>query len=316
MKNKRADLLRRCASVFAGAVLLWPQLMAGPRDGAQAQRRQQGVAGERSWTGEESPLIERAISEICTERAQDPQGSIPIDEMAAQPPLSHNDPSVVKSRKRAERLLPLARKLVPPALRQLAADYNLEALSRDWIKKRVNAVRTIKVEPELHDNALWRPSEPHAITFGSVFLAGLRSDEAMLTILAHELTHAIDGTDGALRPLVLRIGVRAAQEGRLSVREVVAEELACESVGLRVMREYTFRTSPVKTAGYRLTRGLGKNCVRLDIADETHLSPRETMRLLLTLEPELTKAIVKAAEDGVSGPKVNRSISHVSPVRF
>ena len=36
------------------------------------------------------------------------------------------------------------------------------------------------------DNASVYLSRPHVITFGTIFLAGLRSDEGMISVLAHE----------------------------------------------------------------------------------------------------------------------------------
>lgn len=311
---KRGTLLLRGAVVFAGFILLWPQLTAGPYINAQNQRSKHSARGERSEPEEKGSIVEQAIVTICTVRAQDPQGSIPIDEMAAHTPLPLTDSRVTAGRKRAEQLLPLAKKLVPAALSRLAATYNLEALNHDWIRARVNAVRNIKVEVESHDNASWRPDEPDAIIFGTIFLTGLRSDEAMIAVLAHELTHAVDGTDEALRSLVMRIGTKASQIGQLSIREAMAVELTCELVGLRVMREFTSRKSTIRTVS--LTRALGKNCVRLDLEDETHLSPLKTMRVLLILDSDLAIAIVKAKDEGGQRMKVDRSTSRESPIRF
>lgn len=306
--NKIIAPATRAGAALAALMLLWPQLTTGPRADASAQKRPTAATIERArpeaWG--RPGVVEQAAAVVCAERAHDPQGSIPIDGMAAQPPLPLNDPRVKEGRKRAERLLPVAKKLVPPALAWLAAAYNLESLDRKWIAERVNAVRIIKVEVEGRDNARWRPGEPNAITFGTVFLAGLRSDEAMLAVLSHELTHAIDGTDDALQPLVGRIGLRAAQAGRGPVVEAVATELTCELIGLSVMREYPARKSTAKSAGQRLTRALGKDCVETDIADENHLSPRDTMRVLLALEPELTRAIIEASSESMPRSRTDK----------
>lgn len=196
---------------------------------------------------------------------------------------------------RAERLLPLAKRLVPAALSRLAADYNLEPLNLNWISARVKIVNVIKLEMEAYDNAYWRPTEPNAIIFGTVFLAGIRSDEAMITVLAHELTHAVNGPDQSLRPLFARIEARASRIRNLQIQENMALELTCEAVGLQAMRTHTGR-SLGKGTTRRLARAVGKNCVQRDLADATHLSPRETLRALLALEPELAMAITTAEE--------------------
>ena len=57
---------------------------------------------------------------------------------------------------------------------------------------------------ESRDNASVFLSRPHVITFGTIFLAGLRSDEGMISVLAHELMHVADGDNDSLRPLVCR----------------------------------------------------------------------------------------------------------------
>ncbi|MDQ5827128.1 MAG: hypothetical protein M3441_23440, partial [Chloroflexota bacterium] len=219
--------------------------------------------------------------------------TIPIDQMAAARPLPLNHPKVIAGRKRAEKLLPVAKRLVPVALSRLAADYNLEALSLNWIYNRVKSVNVIKPEVEAHDNAYWRPSEPNAIIFGTIFLAGIRSDEAMITVLAHELTHAINGTDQSLQPLFARVEARASKVGRISLRGGMAGELTCEAVGLQAMRALTGRALGKGTTKH-LARAVGKNCVQRDLADANHLSPREMLRVLLALEPQLAIAITEA----------------------
>jgi hypothetical protein len=314
--TKRSALLSPRGRVsFAVIILLCLQLASGLHGKTQNPKSKQDPSGERSDTAEEGDIVERAVAIVCTERAQDPEGSIPIDEMAAQPALPLTDSRVSAGRKRAERLLSSAKKLVPQALFQLAASYNLEPLSRDWIKMRVNAVHEIKVEIDHHDNASWEPGEPRAIIFGPVFLAGLRSDEAMIAVLAHELTHAVDGADGALRPLIMRLRTRASQEGGLPIQEASSVELTCEMVGISVMQEYISHTPAAVTARQRLTRALGKNCVHLDLADETHLSPLKTMRLLLILEPDLTRAIVRDEEGRGRKKKVNHYALEVHTFR-
>ncbi|HEY9405715.1 MAG TPA: hypothetical protein VIQ24_23900 [Pyrinomonadaceae bacterium] len=293
-------LFQRGALFFAGLVLLCVQVMQSPPSLAQTRQQKQTKPNERGLSAsearwEEHDIIERAVASICEERVRDPQGSVPIDQMAAQHALSLTDPKVVAGRKRAQRLLPVAKRLVPSALSRLAADYNLEALNLNWIYARVKAVNVIKLEVEAHDNAYWRPSEPDAIIFGTIFLAGIRSDEAMITVLAHELTHAVNGTDQSLQPLFRRVEARASTMGKLPIRGSMAAELTCEAVGLQAMRIHTGNALGKGTTR-RLARAVGKNCVQRDLADATHLSPRETLRVLLALEPELAMAITVKEE--------------------
>ena len=44
---------------------------------------------------------------------------------------------------------------------------------------RINSVKRVRPDMESRDNASVYLSRPHVITFGTIFLAGLRSDEGM-----------------------------------------------------------------------------------------------------------------------------------------
>lgn len=280
--------------LFVGILLVWLQSIEVPRGSAQIHRKP-GVADGRKSRIEENNTIERAMASICEERAKDKQGSIPIDRMAMQQAVPLTDPLVIARKKRAENLLPVAKRLIPIILSRFAADYDLEPMNSSWITTRIKAVNTIQAEVAAHDNAAWRPDEPHIIAIGTVFLVGLQSDEAIITVLAHELTHAINGTDQSLRELFRRVEARAWELSRMSIRGDMVAELTCEMVGIRVMQSH-FGGASRKGGLRRLARALGKNCVQRDLADETHLSPRETMRMLLALEPETTEAVIRLEE--------------------
>lgn len=287
-------LAGRCCRAIAVSALLFSMTVATPFNGSQGRGRKiPRNPKEDAPIGKPIDLVERAIATICRERLRDPIGSVPIDEMAIQPPLPLTDSRVVAARSRAQALLPVARRLVPFALTKIAASHNLEPLSLRWIVERVQAVSLIKAEVDEHDNAVWRPSEPDTIIFGTVFLAGLRSDEAVLAVLAHELTHAVDGTDRALQPVFMRIAGKESL-GR-SIGMLAAGELVCELVGIEVLRDHIGQTSKRGNIRQRLSRVLQKDCVRQDLADEHHLSPRDTMRMLLTLQPKLASTL--ATED-------------------
>lgn len=299
-------MFQRGAVIFVGLILVYAQAVQSPHSSAQIRERKQTKPSERGLSAdeprwEEQDIIERAVASICEDRSRDPQGSTPIDQMAAQRMLPLTDNKVVAGRKRAERLLPVAKMLVPSALSRLAADYNLEPFSLNWIYARVKEVKVIKPEVEARDNSYWRPDDPNAIIFGTNFLAGIKSDEAMITVLAHELTHAVNGADQSLQPLFARVEARASRVGNLSIGGSMAAELTCEAVGLRAMRAQTGRALGKGTTR-PLARAVGKNCVQKDLADANHLSPRETLRVLLALEPELAMAVT-VGEDKRRSPR-------------
>ena len=177
-----------------------------------------------AFTAADRALVERAIGVTCAERVRDPLGSVPIDEMQTRPSLPVSNPDAVAGGRRADRLLPTTRKLVGEAIVALAKEYEAygTAASRARITSataRVGAVRRVKPDVDARDNASVLLRDPRAIEFGTIFLAGLRSDEAMISVLAHELTHIASGQSDSLRPLFRAIARRAATRMGLRIQD-------------------------------------------------------------------------------------------------
>src|SRR3712207_2017208 len=70
------------------------------------------------------------------------------------------------------------------------------------------------------------------------------------------------------------------------------EELTCDLVGAMAARAYIARTPDKESLARRLARAIEHNCVEEDGTDEAHLSPRNTMRALLVLDPTLGNDIM------------------------
>src|SRR5438045_6576121 len=157
---------------------------------------------------------------------------------------------------------------------------------------RVEAVRRVKPDVDARDNASVVLCDPRTIEFGTIFLAGLRSDEAMIGVLAHELTHIASGQPDSLKPLFRAIGRRAATRTGLRIQGQRAEELACDLVGALAVREYIKETPSWDPLPRRLARAFEHNCVDDDASDEDHLSPRNTIRALFALEVGLANEIL------------------------
>jgi hypothetical protein len=246
-------------------------------------------------------MVERAMVAVCTEREADPQGSIPIDEMQARPSLPLNHPDVLAGVRRAERLLPIARVLTIEALRQIADEYGIAPARVQAATVRIRAVKNIEPDMELRDNAAVVLNDPHTISFGTIFLAGLRSDEGMVSVLAHELIHIADGKTDSLRPLFRLIGRRAAALTGLSIYGHRPEELTSDLVGAMASRALVTRTPSAESSlARRLARSVEHNCVEEDDTDEDHLSPRNTMRAVFALDPALARDIMN--RDGFYTP--------------
>jgi hypothetical protein len=241
---------------------------------------------------DDEDIIERAMGAVCLERSRDPLGSVPIDVMQARPSLPLAHPDAIAGLRRAERLLPQARDLVVASLRDLSSEYNVEEFRIRAAMQRIQAVNKIEPDVELRDNASVILSTPRTIYFGTIFLAGLQSDEGMVSVLAHELTHIADGREDSLQPLFRLVGRRAATLTGMRIAGRRPEELTCDLMGAMAARAFIERTPGKELLARRLARAIEHNCVEEDGTDEAHLSPRNTMRALLVLDPTLGSDIM------------------------
>lgn len=287
---------------YRGFILVIVLAISLPALGALAQRQSKRNGSHPSgpretFSAAERETVEQAIGVVCSERARDARGSVPIDDMQKRPSLPLDAPEVVRGISRAQRLLPVAKDLVIAKLRQLSAVYKVDRARSHSARiglaiTRVQAVNRIKPDIDARDNASVFLKSPHTITFGTIFLASLRSDEGMVSVLAHELVHIGDGDTDALRPLFRAVGDRASSLTGLHIREQRAEELTCDLVGESAVQSFIADSPNYDPLPRRLARAVEHNCVDEDDSDEEHLSPRNTLRALLTIDATLRRGIV------------------------
>lgn len=291
----------KSTSIHIASLFLALALHVAFADSTAAQRRSSRKAQTSHSSTVLSPeareTVELASGVICKERAVDPKGSIPIDDMQARPSLPLDNPDAVARAKRAQLLLPVTRELVTAALRQLVRDYNLAGSRREAARlnraiARVAAVRFVKPDLESRDNASVLLHNPRTIIFGTIFLAGLPSDEGIISVLSHELVHIADGADDSLSLLFERIGNRASSLTGMKIHNQRAEELASDLVGVLAARAYVAKSPNYEPLARRISRSLAHNCVDQDEGDEDHLSPRSTIRALLALNLTLSRELV------------------------
>jgi len=280
--------------------------VAGGGFGALAQKRakrrpQRDISltshSRDSLSPEAREMVELATAVICKERSRDPKGSVPIDDMQARPSLPVQSPEAVAGVKRAQRLLPIAKALVVTSLRRLAKDYDFRNSKGydprlQYAIARVEAVRRIRPDMDSRDNASVFLRNPHTIVFGTIFLAGLPSDEGIVSVLAHELVHIADGAEDSLNLLFRAVGNHASKLTAMKIHDQRAEELTCDLVGTLAARSYVSTTPSYEPLSRRLSRALEHNCVEQDEGDDDHLSPRNTIRALLALNPTLSRELV------------------------
>jgi hypothetical protein len=281
---------------------------------AGAQKRSRSGAHSSiprdTFSAADRNTVEKAIGTACAERIRDPLGSTPIDEMQARPSLSASNPDAIAGAKRADRLLPVTRKLVANAIVQLSKDYDLydAPASRARVNAasaRVQAVKRIRPNVDARDNASVLLRDPRAIEFGTIFLAGLKSDEAMVSVLGHELTHVASGQSDLLRPLFRAIARRAAGRINLTIAGQRAEELACDLIGLMATQQFINETPSWEPQPRRIARAVEHNCVDDDGSDEDHLSPRNTIRALFALDIDLAHELLTTAARSSSRNRIS-----------
>lgn len=293
-----------CPRVPTSLFLVLTLLAGSVNASAQAKRPQkrtsQSSHAREVMTPEAREMVERAIEVACTERKRDPKGSVPIDDMQGRLSLPVQSVEAVAGAERAQRLLPVAKTLVIQSLNQLATEYKFSSTSsRSNLQqaiRRIRMVRRIKPDMESRDNASVLLRNPVTITFGTIFLAGLPSDEGMISVLSHELVHIADGDNASLRILYRAIGNRASGLTGLSISGQKAEELTCDLIGAVAARGFVADSPGYDPLARRLSRAVAHNCVAEDEGDEDHLSPRNTIRALLSLNPTLTRELVYGRE--------------------
>jgi hypothetical protein len=299
-RTKRARV--RTLTIIVGLNLVIAASGHGKNIGGPVQQSELGGKSHasrlrNSLSPEEREVLELASAAVCNERVRDPKASIPIDDMQARPSLPVHSPEAVAGARRAQSLLPITKDLVSASLKLLARDYNLQSSKGSAIRlkralARVAAVTHIRPDMDSRDNASVFLKNPHTIIFGTIFLAGLPSDEGIISVLSHELVHIADGGEDSLGPLFRAVGSRASLLTGLSINGQKAEELTSDIVGALAARGYVSKSPGYEQLPRRISRAMAHNCVTQDEGVEDHLSPRSTIRALLALNPTLSRELV------------------------
>ncbi len=298
------QFVRVAAVVLAILVLVVPFDVGSRSAEAQKRPKQQPDRNVSLTSHSRDPLtpearemVELASEVVCRERVRDPKGSVPIDDMQARPSLPVRSPEAVAGAQRAQRLLPVAKSLVVSSLKRLAKDYGFHNSRRNQARLQraiahVEAVRNIRPDVDSRDNASVFLRNPRTIVFGTIFLAGLPSEEGILSVLAHELVHIADGNEDSLNLLFSAVGNRASSLTGMKIHDQRAEELTCDLIGMLAARSYVSSSPSYEPLPRRISRSLEHNCVDQDEGDDDHLSPRNTIRALLALNPTLSRELV------------------------
>jgi hypothetical protein len=100
-----------------------------------------------------------------------------------------------------------------------------------------------------------------------------------------------------LRALVDSIANKASSLTGLEIHGQKAEELTCDLIGAMAVRTFVGDSPGYESIARRLARSVEHNCVGQDEGDDEHLSPRNTIRALLSLNPQLVRELVNDKEE-------------------
>ncbi len=233
---------------------------------------------------------DKTLRRLCEEGSQTAESSFDDSD------LENNNPKAWKQvdagMKRAEKLLPLTKRLVIDSLKAMPESFNLSADQLAQAQKNIQAVNTVVLDKEISDSAEVRDEDPNRIHIGAGYAIFLTSDEETVLLLGHELTHVAD-FDGNLRSFIHTVAKIAEDNADVHPTRSQRPDLTCDFIGEQATKRF-IRMHPTKeTVAMRFSHALDYNCgYNTDDSDDEHLSQDDTLRALLVLDSELSNLIL------------------------
>ena len=234
---------------------------------------------------------------LTTERQRAEQPNEP------EPELLPSDAHARQVRRRianARRLLPLAKTLAIESLHQVNEGLDLSRESA-----LIGAVHRLTLDPKLNESAEVWDEDLSTIHIGTEYAVHLGSDDEVMLLLGHELTHVAART-GRLRADIERLAQRIRETAGITASVRQREELACEYVGAETLKRFIASHPTADNNVERFSRAFGyqSRSARLaevwlefchsyygDPGDHDHLSEQQTLRSLLTFDPSLSMLV-------------------------
>ncbi|MGH9903889.1 MAG: hypothetical protein ACRD68_18930, partial [Pyrinomonadaceae bacterium] len=145
------------------------------------------------------------------------------------------------------------------------------------------------------------------------------SDDDAVLLIGHELTH-VAARGGRLRRLIREVSDAAKLSAGVTPGKEQEEDLACEYVGVQVLKRYLSLHPMGEPASVRLARALNgpSPAEQLEIAwenfcatyddeaagDDEHLSTQQTIRALLGIDPELQTLMLEGPVPADAGASI------------
>lgn len=187
---------------------------------------------------------------------------------------------------RAARLLPLARRLATEVLADVAGRYGGGTEQVRRACARVEAVTDVRLDEGLGDLAEFDEEKPTQVSVGAEYARDLESDDEVVVLLTHELTHAA-AVDGDLDGLIAAVAAEARQRAGVFAAAEQQEDLLCEYVGAQALKRFARLYPDREAPAARVGRVFACDQQEGDEADAEHLSSAETWRALRSLDSEL-----------------------------
>ena len=193
---------------------------------------------------------------------------------------------------RAERLLPLAKKLVIESLRQLPAEFNASPGEVARAEHFVNAINSVVLDMDLDDAAEFEDDSPDSVRIGPGYALFLETDEETIMLLGHELTHAAE-QERNLNEFVRTVATKVETDAGVYPGRAQRHDLTCDFIGEQVLKRFIKLNPSKESSALRLSHALDYNCDDdNDDSDDEHLSQDDTLKALLSLDPELNRLIL------------------------
>jgi hypothetical protein len=220
-------------------------------------------------------------------------------------PTTNSWQEIHLSIKNARRLLPLAKRLTLESLSEAQIGERLKTSGLSREERLINGVHKIVLDQDLGDSAEILDHRLTEIRIGPEYALALTSNDEAMLLLSHELTH-VAARGGRLDRLIENVTEMTRLSAHVEPTVKQKEDLVCEFIGAKVLKRF-IALEPTdepdaerfsRAFGYvspseRLARAWDDFCASYDDdpEDEDHLSPNQTIRALVGLDPEL-KALV------------------------
>jgi hypothetical protein len=173
----------------------------------------------------------------------------------------------------------------------------------------ISSVMRVELDPNLGETAEVWEGDLSLIRIGTGYAAYLVSDDEVMLLLSHELTH-VGARTGKLNDYIESVTRTVQETNHIEINADQKEELACDFIGAEVLKRFIASHPTSENGVDRFSRAFGYEpreqrlrrawtdfcwSYNGEVGDQEHLSQDQTIRSLLVLDPDFTGLIHKDA---------------------